>query len=408
MRYLALTLAVFAIGFLITCHLQRGNYATTNSQPQDVVTVLGPMAAILNDDTLPPVEASETQIKGKTGPPFQFRRAQFINDTYGWAMTPYSLYRTIDGGKTWERLPQEPEKDARFMAFFFVNESNGWLAILKQDFADHYGVGNSSVIMSTSDGGRTWNLQASFKDEIEIRDVRFLNENEGLAIGSRGLDNRPDRGELFVVGTSNGGKEWINFSGPANATFKNPWGVVNDRAVYAQLTSSAILMLTEGGRVMSTRDHGKSWNTVVILKDERTDGFYSSAGYYKLALDPKSRIRVLVGAMGDEGYWGGLLVDEHDQWTSYEITRTPILDAVFVSEKDVIASGLNVRRVDEKSKRGLKDAGIILRSFDGGKSWQSIYRSKTFETFFYLTKVKDNEFYAVSDTGTFLRFTLPQ
>jgi hypothetical protein len=101
------------------------------------------------------------------------------------------------------------------------------------------------------------------------------------------------------------------------------------------------------------------------------------------------------------------VTNDDDRWTSYEVIRTPIRDAIFLSDKDVIACGLNVRTVIVKPRR-FDDAGIILRSFDGGKSWQSIYRSKTFETFFYLTKVKDNLFYAVSDTGTFLRFTLPQ
>ena len=85
---------------------------------------------------------------------------------------------------------------------------------------------------------------------------------------------------------------------------------------------------------------------------------------------------------------------------------TPILDAVFLSEKDVVACGLNRRPTNEKSH--LKDADVVLRSFDNGRSWQTIYRSKSFETFFYLTRVKDNDFYAVSDTGTFLRFTLKQ
>jgi hypothetical protein len=49
-----------------------------------------------------------------------------------------------------------------------------------------------------------------------------------------------------------------------------------------------------------------------------------------------------------------------------------------------------------------------LRSFDNGRSWQTIYRSKSQETFFFLTKINDHDFYAVSDMGTFLRFTLPQ
>ena len=128
----------------------------------------------------------------------------------------------------------------------------------------------------------------------------------------------------------------------------------------------------------------------------------------KAVLDPQGKIRVIGGSAGDEGYRGEFVIPEQGQWTTYEIPATPIDDAVFLSDKDVVASGFNLRPRNEKSNRGLKNAGVILRSFDGGKSWQSIYRSKSFETFFYITKVKDNDFYAVSDTGTFLRFTLPQ
>jgi photosystem II stability/assembly factor-like uncharacterized protein len=363
--------------------------------------------AVLNEGSYPTVNATETQIKGKSGPPVQFRLAQFVNETHGWAMTGHSLYRTTDGGNNWERMSLEPEKDARFMAFSFVDDLRGWLALLKQDSAKSYGLGNSSVIMVTDDGGGSWKIQASFEDEIALRDIRFLNENEGLAVGYRALDSRPDRCELFVLGTSNGGKDWEDISGSANAALKSQRGVPSDRGNFIQWTTSSVLLLTEGERVLKTMDRGKTWETVVKLKYEPPDGFITGIGYYKLVLDPVGRIRVLGGAAGDEGYWGELVTNDDDRWTSYEVIRTPIRDAIFLSDKDVIACGLNVRTVIEKPRR-FDDAGIILRSFDGGKSWQSIYRSKTFETFFYLTKVKDNLFYAVSDTGTFLRFTLPQ
>ena len=165
-----------------------------------------------------------------------------------------------------------------------------------------------------------------------------------------------------------------------------------------------MLVLTQGGRLISTTDQGKTWNTIVRLKDERPEVFLSSTGYYKLTLDPETRIRVIGGAMGDEGYWGDFVVNADGRWTSYEIRLTPILDAVFLSDKEVIASGVNLRPQGEKSN--LKDAGVILRSLDTGKSWQSIYRSKSYETFFFLAKMSDNNFYAVSDTGTFLRFNL--
>jgi len=378
----------------------------TNSLPQEEITALRPVAAVLNEGTHPSVNATETQIKGKPGPAFQFRQAQFINETHGWAMTLYSLYRTTDGGKTWERLSQEPEKDAQLRAFTFVDELHGWMAIVKMDSAKSYGLGISSVIMVTEDGGRSWKLQASYQDEIQINDVRFLNENEGLAVGHKGLENGADRAEICVLGTSNGGKEWNDISGAAKAAFRNQWGVANDSGTYLKWTPSWLLMLTQGGRVMSTADRGKTWNTIVILKYENPGGFITGTGFYNLVLDPQENIRVIGGAAGDEGYHGEFVIPEQGQWTTYEISATPIDDAVFLSDKEVIASGLNVRRTTDKSK--LKDAGVILRSFDGGKSWQTIYRSKTFETFFYITKVSDNQFYAVSDTGTFLRFNLPQ
>ena len=409
MRYCAFALAVIVFGYLATSALRQGGSSghTANSEPRDLTTVLRPVPAILNEDTLPSVAATEVKIKGKAGGRFEFKKAQFINETHGWVMGHYSLYRTTDGGKSWERLSQEPGKDAYFSSFSFVDESHGWLTLIKQDQAQRYGIGYSSVIMVTNDGGASWKLQASFPNEIRLKAVKLFNVNEGFAVGDRGLDNRADHDELFVLGTTNGGKDWNDISGPAKAAFKNQWGAANDSGKNIQGTSSGVILLTEGGRVMSTHDQGKTWSTIVILQDERPGGVVSSTSFHKVALDPDQRLRVVAAGMGDEGYWGDFVVNEDGRWNSYELNLTPILDAVFLSNKDVVACGLNLRS-RKKSERSLKDAGVVLRSFDNGRSWQTIYRSKSEETFFFLTKVKDNDFYAVSDTGTFLRFTLWQ
>jgi photosystem II stability/assembly factor-like uncharacterized protein len=408
MRYCALVLAVVVIGYLATSTLRKASVQPASPPTEEVITVLKPVPAILNEDTLAPVVATETKINRNDDGAFKFKRAQFVNENHGWVMSDYSLYRTVDGGKNWERLSQEPEKDARFVSFSFVDESHGWLAILKQDFAEHYGVGSSSVIMVTDDGGKSWKLQASFPDEIKLQDIEFFNSTQGLAVGARGLDKRPDRAELFVLGTSNGGKNWNDISGPAKAAFKNQWGVANDSGKFIYTTPSSLLLLTEGGRVMSTSDNGKTWNTIVIFQDERPGGFISSTSYHKVLLDAEQRFRVVAAAMGDEGYWGDFIVNDEGRWTSYELKLTPILDAVFMSDKDVVACGLNLRPRNERANHRLDDAGIVLRSFDNGRSWQTIYRSKSHETFFFLDRVKDNDFYAVSDMGTFLRFSLPQ
>jgi photosystem II stability/assembly factor-like uncharacterized protein len=376
------------------------------------MTVLRPVPAVLNEETHAPVQAIETKIKGKAGAPFEFKRAQFLDENHGWAMTGYALYRTIDGGKTWERLPQQPEEDASFTAFFFIDESRGWLTAVKRVFTERYGLGNSSVIMVTDDSGRSWKVQASFPNEVKITEIRFFNANVGLAMGAQVIDRKPPYpvyDELLVLRTSNGGNVWNNSSEAAKAAIKNEYGIANDSPRYIEWTSSSsVLLLTRYGKVINTTDEGKTWKLIASFKDERPGGFISSTGFHKLALDPQRRLRVVAAAMGDEGYWGDFVVDEDGRWTSHEISLTPLLDAMFLSDKEVLACGSNLRRADEKPNSRLKDAGVILRSFDIGKSWQTIYRSKSYETFFFLTKVNDNEFYALSDIGTFLRFRLPQ
>ena len=77
MRCCALGLAVFVIGYFATCSLRGDSHVATNSLPQEEITVLRPVPTVLNEGTHPTVNATETQIKGKAGPPFQFNWAQF-------------------------------------------------------------------------------------------------------------------------------------------------------------------------------------------------------------------------------------------------------------------------------------------------------------------------------------------
>jgi photosystem II stability/assembly factor-like uncharacterized protein len=330
---------------------------------------LRPVPAVLNEETHPTVEAIEIQVKGKAGEPFDFKHAQFIDENHGWAMTEYWLYRTTDGGMTWERLQQNPEKDARFTSFFFINEARGWLTAVKHVLTGQYGRGTSSVIMVTDDGGRSWNLQESFPDEVAIAEIRFLNPNEGLAVGARMVDGSVQRyEELCVLSTSNGGKEWKNTSEPATAVIKNEYGMANDAGRHIEwLSASSVLLLTRFGKVISTTDSGKTWSLVATFKNDRPNGFTSPTAMHKLALDPQGRIRVVAGAIGDDVYhgedlksnWGQFVVQEDGGWRTYELDQTAIVDAVLLSDKEVLACGLNIQPGDEKANSRLKDAGVI-------------------------------------------------
>jgi len=296
-------------------------------------------------------------------------------------MSEHSLYRTTDAGNTWEKLSQEPDKDARFTSLFFVDASSGWLTAVKHVLSESYLMGFSSVIMATDDGGRSWRLQASFPNEITITEIRFLNNSEGLAVGAQVVDSGPQpHDELLVLRTSNGGEEWTNISEAAKTAIKEEHGIPSESGKHVQWTPSSVLLLTRYGRIISTTDGGKTWKLVANLKRERPQGIVSSTGYRKLALDPQSRLRVVAAGAGGD-YVGDFVVQEEGGWTSYEMSLTPLHDAMFLSDKEVLACGANLRPVDEKSIPRLKDAGVVLRSFDAGKSWQSIYRSKSYRTF---------------------------
>jgi hypothetical protein len=98
--------------------------------------------------------------------------------------------------------------------------------------------------------------------------------------------------------------------------------------------------------------------------------------------------------------------DGRGLWTSYELIRISFRDAIFLSDNELVVCGRETKTQQERMQSPLPAVGIILYSLDRGKSWAPIYRSKENETFISLTRVKGNSFYALSDTGTFLRLTL--
>jgi hypothetical protein len=142
-------------------------------------------------------------------------------------------------------------------------------------------------------------------------------------------------------------------------------------------------------------------------EDKRPDETLSSIGYHKVPLDTRGRFRVVAGAEGDEGFWGDLIsTDESDKWMSRELLRVPMRDAIFLSDTEIIACDRELYPQDEKTGTSRPPEGIILHSLDGGKSWTPLYRSKLNETFIYITKAEDRQFYAISNAGTSLRFNL--
>ncbi len=402
MKYI-ITLTLLCLGF--SCGLEP-NRAPVETNQADKTAVLRPIEAQLHESANSVINLRETRILSKADSEVSIRKALFVTPQTGWANSGGSLYKTSDGGATWFRLMFTVDKESLISSLTFVDESRGWLSVTKQRwFSERYGLGNSSQIWATSDGGNTWHKQADFPDEVIVRQLSFLNGNEGFAIGARVIDQPREHGpafdEILLLSTLDGGLNWTDTSEGLKREIRKQKGTAGEYGWSIHWRSPAeVFLLTRAGRILKSLDRGKNWETVVKFEDVRPNGWVSSVGYYKLVFDTAHRLRVVAGAWGDEGYWGDFVVNEDNSWRSYELNGKPINDAVFLSHDEVVACGESLPSRDGKTS----ESGIILHSLDSGKSWQVIYRSKKIETFVSLTKVNAREFYAVSDKGTFLKF----
>ncbi len=132
----------------------------------------------------------------------------FVDESHGWvagADTPVfgpwtaTVFRTVDGGRTWQpatlRLSRPPAFGAyESVVLDFLDRRHGWLALgLGVNANFDYG----AELFHTQDGGATWtqvlSVPASFGFE-------FVNPDDGWAVG------RPAMQSLYR--TKNGGRSW--------------------------------------------------------------------------------------------------------------------------------------------------------------------------------------------------------
>jgi ELWxxDGT repeat protein len=111
----------------------------------------------------------------------------FFNDHEGYVATEEGeIFFTKDGGRTWDKRMDYDWNE--FRKLFFTSKENGFSTI---------GWGD---LLRTTDGGRSWSVVdlSALGFNKRVRDLWFLNENDGFIIG-----------EYKFYATSDGGVTWI-------------------------------------------------------------------------------------------------------------------------------------------------------------------------------------------------------
>jgi photosystem II stability/assembly factor-like uncharacterized protein len=121
---------------------------------------------------------------------------QFLDTQEGWATAvPSFVLHTTNGGTSWTVITLDTLSFGATVVFddiHFVNGSVGWVALNTLATSTVH----PNPMVATSDGGRTWTLQATPEGNL-VTGVSFLNTSVGWATAENG-----------ILSTSDGGKTW--------------------------------------------------------------------------------------------------------------------------------------------------------------------------------------------------------
>lgn len=226
------------------------------------------------------------------------------------------LLHSSDGGKSWERRESGIEEE-NLLAIDFPDAQNGFI------------VGEYGVMLRTRNGGRSWQRIPAGSDAI-LSDVQFFDWNSGIVVGEFGT---------FLV-TEDGGTTW---SSPTQR-FSD-----EETYLYGLRFRSPLEGVVTGleGRIYETTDGGVSWEEHVLGDPVPLYDAYFRPGWESKAL-----------SFGDRGV---LYRRRAADWNPLETgVFTFLRAAAFVDDSRGIVVGGD---------------GTILRTADGGTSWERLPRT---------------------------------
>lgn len=156
---------------------------------------------------------------------------------------------STDGGLTW--TPGTIDLGANTAAFgtssiTAVSSTTAWVSV--------YGdTANPGGIWKTIDGGLTWNKQttATFNLDSYVNFVHFWDANNGIAHGD------PESGEFEIYTTTDGGTTWTRVDG-ANIPDPDAGGEYGYENLY-EVSGNNIWFGTDTGRIFKSTDKGLTW-----------------------------------------------------------------------------------------------------------------------------------------------------
>ncbi|MFH0757538.1 MAG: YCF48-related protein [Bacteroidota bacterium] len=277
----------------------------------------------------------------------------FLNPSTGYIIGDSStLFKTTDGGDSWSELTTPVTSlGVNYNSIFFLNELEGWITT------------TWSGILSTKDGGQSWSIYNDFWEWDWAGPVVFTSSLTGYRSGR------------FVHKTSDGGAVWTEISNSGNGLpFSSEYGdifFINDTIGWVSC------FLPNIGHIARTLDGGETWS--VVFSGPSAFGFHfidintgwcinqygvqmtTDGGYTWQQFPLNCKSLFITGNTGYASGRGGIIAKQklHDNlWTRLDknILDNEKINDIFFNDPELgfIAA----------------DSGKILRTANGGKSWE--------------------------------------
>ncbi len=292
---------------------------------------------------------------------------KFIDENTGWFVGNYgTIFKTTDGGLTW--FTQNTKYTCDFTAIDPVDANNIW--VIGYGYDTVYVENDPSFkILFSADGGKHWDLKLSgakyFCDSTcrkfgYIEDIDFIDETTGYVVGDSGL----------ILKTTNAGTSWelqeqskdynfksVQFFDPIKGYVAGGGGYITIGHVPRRDN------FDEHGAILKTTDGGLHWQTVY------SDTFTFFDIYFR---NPQlgwavGEARWLIG-YGEIGGYQTLLktTDGGENWTK-------------LMERDTINPlALNIYFINDSVGWMVGSGGGFMKTTDGGYTWALSFPSQHF------------------------------
>jgi photosystem II stability/assembly factor-like uncharacterized protein len=276
----------------------------------------------------------------------------FVDASTGWALGDGILLGTVDGGQHWRQLGQPSVRPLR--SVHFSSRGEGW-GVAGRELGERRIP--ATVLVHTRDGGRTWSVLAA---PAPPQSVCFTSANDGW------LASRTE-----VWRSTDGGRSWgvrPSFTLPLTTFTYAPSAVLQCAArgsAWVQFDSGEGAAGTHPYVLYATGDGGASWRAV--LGAYGGPGVPSGPGRYPgpfSVIDPARTF--LLSPTPAMDVTGAVLIDRGGIQLQ---RRQSIPRTALAIDTEPMAVSFASAAQGWVVGAGAAGRGVILATFDGGRSW---------------------------------------